>query len=57
MKVYILQYDDNFGDVHKIEGVFATFERALEEKDKLIEFMGIHNLGGIYGIKAWPVQE
>lgn len=57
MKVYILQYDDNFGDVHKVEGVFATFERALEEKDKLVKFMGAHNLGGIYGIKAWPVQE
>lgn len=57
MKVYILTYDDNFGDIHKIEGVFATFERALEEKDKLIEYMGVHNLGGIYGIKAYLVQE
>lgn len=56
MKVYILRYDDNWGDVHKIEGVYATFERALEAKKELMKFMA-PNPGGIYGIKAYLVQE
>lgn len=57
MKVYILHYDDNWADEHKIEGVYTTFEKALEAKDELMKFLSPVNPGAILGIKAYLVQE
>lgn len=57
MKVYILHYDDTFTDDHKIEGVYGTYERAIEAKDELLKFLSPVTPGVIVGVKAYLVQE
>lgn len=48
MKVYVLIYDDDWNDIHRVEGVYSSFEKAqAAKKDLLEDFNGEH---GVFGI-------
>lgn len=53
MKVYILIYEDQWNDIHRVEGVYSSFQKAIAARKKILDEF---NYEGIFGIREMTID-